>query len=95
MNSAYDFVINDDNEVLLLLYASQSEPSEAHFRLKSENRSVELSRNAKEVLVLDNVPENILELLSAAKKLLVCELKDAPKDEDVEVAYVYEAEAVN
>lgn len=91
-NTTYDFVINDEDEVMLLLYAGDTEPSEARIVLNVEDNSAELIRNASESIVLEGVPENIFDSLADADKLLVCEITDTKKDEESKIVYAYEAD---
>lgn len=91
-NATYDFVVNDEDEVMLLLYASETAPANARFILNTENNSAELLRNADENIVLEEIPDDIFDSLADADKLLVCELSDTEKDEDSKIIYAYEAE---
>ncbi len=90
--ATYDFVVNDEDEVMLLLYAGETEPLAAKIVLDIENSSAELFRNKNETIVLDAIPDTIFDSLADADKLLVCELSDAEKEEDSKIVYAYEAE---
>lgn len=91
-NATYDFVVNDEDEVMLLLYAGESQPANARIILNVENNSAELLRNENESIVLESIPDDIFDSLADADKLLVCEITDTEKDEDSEIVYAYEAE---
>ncbi len=92
-NTTYDFVVNDEDEVMLLLYASDTPPAEAtRIVLDPENNSAELVRNEDESIVLDAVPDSIFDSLADADKLLVCELSDTENEEDSKIVYAYEAD---
>ena len=92
-NTTYDFVVNDEDEVMLLLYASDTPPAEAtRIVLDPENNSAELFRNEDESIVLDAVPDSIFDSLADADKLLVCELSDTENEEDSKIVYAYEAD---
>ena len=85
-NTTYDFVVNDEDEVMLLLYASDTPPAEAtRIVLDPENNSAELVRNEDESIVLDAVPDSIFDSLADADKLLVCELSDTENEEDSKI----------
>lgn len=91
-NAMYDFIINDEDEVMLLLYAGETKPEKARIVLDFENKSAELMRNANETLVLDTIPDDVMDSLTDADTLLVCEITNTEKDEDSEIVYAYEAE---
>ena len=91
--TTYDFVVNDEDEVMLLLYAGDTSPAEnTRIVLDVENNSAELFRNENESIVLDGVPDNIFDSLADADKLLVCELSDTENEEDSKIVYAYEAD---
>ncbi len=90
--ATYDFVVNDEDEVMLLLYAGDTMPENPKVVLDVENNSAELIRNENETIVLDAVPADIFDSLADADKLLVCELSNTEKEEDSKIVYAYEAE---
>ena len=91
-NAMYDFVVNDEDEVMLLLYAGQTEPQNARFVMNMDENSAELYRNESECVILENIPDDIFDSLVDADKLLVCEISDTEKEEDSEIVFAYEAE---
>ncbi len=92
-NATYDFVINDEDEVMLLLYAGDTAPSEdARIVLDAENNSAELYRSENETIFLEGIPDDIFDSLADADKLLVCEITDTEKEEDSKIVYAYEAD---
>ena len=88
----YDFVVNDEDEVMLLLYAGKTEPSHPRFVLNTEKGSAELFRTEKESLVLHDIPADVLDSLIDADSLLVCELNDTENEEENRIVYAYEAD---
>ena len=91
-NAMYDFVVNDEDEVMLLLYAGQTEPQNARFVMNIEENKAELYRNENECVVLESIPDDIFDSLAEADTLLVCEISDTEKEEDSEIVFAYEAE---
>jgi hypothetical protein len=91
-NATYDFIVNDDNEVMLLLYAGTTKPEDARLTLNAEEHSAELARNKNETVVLEEIPDSVFDNLLEADTLLVCELTDTEKEDDSEIVYAYEAE---
>ncbi|MBE6450420.1 MAG: hypothetical protein E7016_00460 [Alphaproteobacteria bacterium] len=91
-NAMYDFVVNDEDEVMLLLYAGNTEPENARFVIDLEENKAELYRNETECVVLENIPDDIFDSLVDADKLLVCEISNTENDEDSEIVFAYEAD---
>ena len=92
-NITYDFVVNDEDEVMLLLYAGESAPAtETRIVLAAENHSAELFRNDDESIVLEAIPDEIFDSLIDADKLLVCELSNTENEDDSRIVYAYEAD---
>ena len=91
-SAMYDFVVNDEDEVLLLLYAGQTEPKDARIVLNVAANSAELYRSEADCVVLENIPSDIFDSLVDTDKLLVCEISDTEKEEDSEIVFAYEAD---
>lgn len=88
----YDFLINDEDEVMLLLYVRPGEPVDPSFNLDIENQSGMLCRNDTDKILLKDIPADIIDSLQEADKLLVCELSVEQDDKDTRIVYAYEAE---
>ncbi len=94
-HATYDFVVNDEDEVMLLIYASETEPLDPRFVLDIDSHSAELQRNDQEAVLLEQVPESIFDSLADADKLLVCELADTELEEDSRIVRAYEADILD
>ena len=90
----FDFLVNDEDEVMLLLYERDSEPvSVPHIEFDPENKSALLYRNEDDILELSDIEDNILDSLQDADKLLICELsRETDKDGDNAIIRAYEAD---
>lgn len=88
----FDFLINDEDEVMLLLYEREGEPNDPRITLNSEDGSAVLYRNAEDSLLLSDISSDIFDSLSDADKLLVCELSRTENDDDAEIVSAYEAD---
>jgi len=90
----FDFLINEEDEIMLLLYEREGEPSSApHIEINTEEKSALLYRNDTDVLELEGIEDNILDSIQDADKLLICELsKEEDKNGDNAIIYAYEAE---
>ena len=89
----YDFLINDEDEVMLLLYAREGTPSKSpSIEINTEEKTGYLARNDNDVISLKDIPNDILDSLQDADKLLVCELSQEKNEKDTKIIYAYEAE---
>ena len=91
-NAMFDFVVNDEDEVMLLLYAGETEPQNARIVINMDEGRAELYRNPTECVVLEDIPADIFDSILENDKLLVCEISDTEKEEDSEIVYAYEAD---
>jgi len=92
--NTFDFLISEDNDVLLVIYARDIEPSEPIVRLNPEQKTVELYRRKNDAFTLESVDEEVFNLLSREEKLLVCEILPTENPEETEIVYTYEATIV-
>lgn len=90
--NTFDFVTNEEDEVMLLLHAQESEPKDARIEIDTNDKSAVLIRNEKDEILLEGIPEDVLDSLQDADTLMVCELKVGETDEDTQIVYAYEAE---
>lgn len=88
----FDFLINDEDEAMLLLYVRENAPQSPSINIDFKNSSATLRRNDTDVIALSNIPNEVLDSLEEADKLLVCELSIEENDEDTQIVYAYEAE---
>lgn len=89
---SYDFLINDEDEAMLLLYVRDTAPDNPAIEIDAESRSAVLSRNNDDKIQLSDIPEEVLDALQDADKLLVCELSIEDDEEETKIIYAYEAE---
>lgn len=88
----FDFLINDEDEVMLLLYVHEGEPKDAHIELNAEERTAILYRTPEEAIELSDIPAEIFDSLDDADTLMVCELSKTANEDDAEIVHAYEAE---
>jgi hypothetical protein len=88
----YDFLINEEDETMLLLYVREGAPENPSIAIDTENKSAILTRNNDDTISLDAIPDDVLDSLQDADKLLVCELSIEDSDEQTKIVYAYEAE---
>ena len=92
--NTFDFMVTDENDVMLLLYARETAPENPTVLLNSDEHSIILTRNQEDVLTLENVEDEIFDNLQDDSTLLVCEIEPSDNEEDAEIVYTYEAEIV-
>lgn len=88
----FDFLINEEDEVMLLLYQREGEPQDTHIEMDEETKTAILFRTPDDTIVLNDISEEVFDSLKDADKLLVCELSRTEKEEEAEIVYAYEAD---
>ena len=88
----FDFLINEEEEVMLLMYAQETEPHNPRIELIPTEKSAILFRAEDEEIQLNDIPDEVFDSLAEADKLMVCELSAEEKEEDTKIIYAYEAE---
>jgi len=87
----YNFLISDENEVLLVLYARDIAPEQPAVRLNPAQNIIELYRRVDDAFTLENVENEVFENLQEAENLLVCEILPIANSDETEIVYTYEA----
>ena len=90
--NTYDFIINDEGEVMLLLHAQETEPKNARIEVDVQEKSAVLIRNPDDEILLQDLPDDVIDNMQDEDTILVCELKIGEKEEDTQIVYTYEAE---
>ena len=88
----FDFIVNDEDEVMLLLYERDGEPKDPRIILEPEENSAILLRSPEEEIALSGISDDIFDSLADADKLLVCELSRTENDDNNEIVNAYEAD---
>ena len=89
---SFDFVVNDEDEVMLLLYEREGTPHEASLEINKDDNSAVLQRNPNDVILLEEIPEDVLDSLEEADTILVCELSREANEDETKIMQAYEAE---
>jgi hypothetical protein len=93
--NTFDFMISEENEVMLVIYARDIAPEDPIARLDPENKTVELYRRKNDAFSLENVSDDVFELLKDEDNLLVCEIMPTENPDETEIVYTYEATLVD
>ena len=88
----FDFLINDEDEVMLLLYEREGEPENPRIELNAEENAALLVRNETDSLLLKDVSADVFDSLQDADTLMVCELSRTENEKETEIVHAYEAE---
>ena len=88
----FDFLINEEDEVMLLLYARDGEPKNPSVEVDKKQSIVILYRNDQDHLELRDVSADVFDSLQDADKLMVCELSKSSEGEEAQIIRAYEAE---
>lgn len=88
----YDFLLNDEDEAMLLLYVREGAPEDPSIAINLDDKSAILIRNATDEVTLSGIPDDVLDAMQDADKLLVCELSIEDDEKETKIVYAYEAE---
>lgn len=92
MEDTFDFIINDEEEVMLLIYERNGQPKEPFVDINPTDNTAVLHRNDEDEIFLKEVPDEVIDSLHDADTLLVCELSREENEEDTEIVNAYEAD---
>lgn len=89
--NTFDFLISDEDEIMLILYARDIAPEQPAVRLNPEEKTIELYRRVDDAFTLENVEDDVFELLKNEETLLVCEILPIEDTDETEIVYTYNA----
>ena len=89
MENIFQFMLSEDNEPALFIYARESQPNEPILHLMPKEHKANLYRNAQDIITLNLDDVKIIENLKNKKKLLVCEVMPAENANEVEIIKTY------
>ena len=92
MEDTFDFVVNDEDEVMLLIYNREGKAQDAFIEISPEEKSAILHRNGTDSILLQNIQDDIIDSLQDADTLLVCELSREQNEDDTKIVDAYEAD---
>ena len=87
----FEFIITEEDDVMLIIYARSSDPENPEVELNKEQKRVILRRNSTDIVTLENVEDKILNNLSEEKALLIAEVVPTDNPLEHEVKQVYNA----
>ena len=88
----FDFVVNVEDDDMLLMYVRESEPKKPFVLLHPDDGAAILHRNDDDEIFLSDIGADIFDSLADADKLLVCELSRTDNEDETEIVRAYEAD---
>ena len=88
----YEFVVTPEDNVLLVLYAYDADPTDPQIVPDEKTRQITLYRDQDHVISMNEVGAEIFALLAHEQNLLVCEIRPTKNPQENEVVYTYFAE---
>lgn len=91
----YELIENDNNEIMAIIFAQDTEPHNPCFLLHEVKHYIELYRNSKNTLILKGIKDEAIEKLKSVKKLYICEMYYNETIKENRIIYAYEAPLYN
>ncbi|MBR1649128.1 MAG: hypothetical protein IJ689_05975 [Alphaproteobacteria bacterium] len=92
MEDTFDFMINDENEVMLLIYERAAKVSSPYIEINPHDCTALLHRSDEDEIFMREVPSEVIENLYNADTLLVCELSREDDTSQTSIVKAYEAD---
>lgn len=89
--NTYEFIINEDDEIMLLLYSQEGKPEEPVLELSSDSNQAVLYRSKTSGMEIKDISEEDMDMLYDIDKILVCELSADTDEDNTQITDVYEA----
>ena len=89
---SYEILENENNEIMILLYAGQTEPANSTYRINEYARHIVIKRNSKDTLYIEQLSDEYINKIKKLHTLYVCELKyneNQKEDEETDIVYAY------
>ena len=89
---SYEILENENNEIMILLYAGQTEPANSTYRINEYARHIVIKRNSKDTLYIEQLSDEYINKIKKLDTLYVCELKyneNLKEDEETDIVYAY------
>lgn len=92
--SGYEFINTQDGDIMLMIYARNTDANAPVCRLIAPQGKIILKRNEEDSLTLQDVEMQIFENLENEETLLICEFTDSQNPQEKEIIRAYEATIV-
>lgn len=89
--NTYELIINEDDEIMLLLYSQEGAPEKPVLEISPESNQAVLYRSKTSGIEIKDIPEENIDMLCDIDKILVCELSAEADEDNTQITNVYEA----
>ena len=89
---SYEILENENNEIMILLYAGQTEPANSTYRINEYAKHIIIKRNSKDTIYIEQLSDEYINKIKKLDTLYVCELKyneNQKEDEETDIVYAY------
>ena len=90
----YEIIENENNEIMILIYAGPTEPTNSTYTINEYAKHIILKRNSKDTLYIEQLSDEHMQKIKKLNTIYVCELKyneNLKEDEETDIAYAYAA----
>ena len=91
---SYEILENENNEIMILLYAGQTEPANSTYRINEYAKHIIIKRNSKDTIYIEQLSDEYMQKIKKLDTIYICELKyneNLKEDEETDIAYAYAA----
>ena len=91
--NVYELIESDTEDLMVLIYASETQPQSPFFQINEKRKTIELYRAKNDLIIINNLKSETIEKLRNISQLYICEMKynEDPNAEN-EVIYAYTAQ---
>ena len=92
--NSYELMQNDNGDIMIMLYANESKPLNPSFHLNETIMQLELIRNSKNSILIEELQAETIEKIKKLQTIYVCEIKyneENSNNDDAEIVYAYAA----
>jgi hypothetical protein len=95
---SYEIIENEKNEIMILIYAGSTEPTNSTYTINEYAKHIILKRNPKDTLYIEQLSDEYMEKIKQLDTIYICELKyneNLKEDEETDIVYAYAATKEN
>ena len=89
---SYEIIENENNEIMILIYAGPTEPTNSTYTINEYAKHIILKRNSKDTLYIEQLSDEHMQKIKKLNTIYVCELKyneNLKEDEETDIVYAY------
>ena len=91
--NVYELIESDTEDLMVLIYASETQPQSPFFQINEKRKTIELYRAKNDLIIINNLKSETIEKLRNISQLYICEMKynEDPNAKN-EMIYAYTAQ---